>query len=80
MRLPRKPTVLHPSITEDRVLAACMRRMNTLDNPGFCISCGAPQEGCDPDTEKARCETCNKMEVYGSDQLVIMGMYHKKEA
>lgn len=39
---------LHRKITERRVLAACERRMTTLDNPGFCIACGARSTASSP--------------------------------
>lgn len=78
MRTPRRPIVIHPSITEDRVVAAAMRRMNSLDNPGFCIFCGAASHDCEPDMEKAKCESCGHNTRYGAEQLVIMNMYHKE--
>ena len=31
---------IHKSITSERVTDACRRAMTTLENPGFCISCG----------------------------------------
>jgi hypothetical protein len=47
---------LHPSITVDRVCDAVERRMTSLDNPGFCTSCG---------------EHCGDRAVYGADELLI---------
>jgi hypothetical protein len=32
---------IHKSITEDLVVDAVERHMTSLDNPGFCIACGA---------------------------------------
>ena len=43
---------LHPSITPDRVMDAVERRMFSLDNPGFCVSCGNEQDGCEPDMRR----------------------------
>lgn len=71
-----KRTLIHKSVTEDRVIAASMRRMNSLDNPGICIACGEEQEGCEPDAERYTCESCGQKMVYGAEQLLIMGMYH----
>ena len=62
---------LHSSITLDRVMEACQRRMTTLDNPGFCIACGNEQEGCEPDARKYECEACGEKAVYGSDELLF---------
>jgi hypothetical protein len=63
---------MHHSITLEKVLEACERRMTTLDNPGFCIACGNEQEGCEPDARKYECEACGKKAVYGSDELAMM--------
>lgn len=62
---------MHPSITVDRVMNACERRATALDNPGFCISCGAEAEGCEPDAERYTCEICGEDKVYGSDELAM---------
>jgi hypothetical protein len=45
---------------------------NALDL-GFCIACGAPREECEPDARKYNCDNCGKTEVYGAEELVIMG-------
>lgn len=62
---------VHKSITVDRVLEAAQRRMTTLDNPGFCITCGEEQEGCEPDMRKGKCEHCGELKVYGADELLM---------
>ena len=46
-----------------------------LDN-GFCLSCGAENEGIEPDSSKYTCECCNKPMVYGAEQLLLMNLYH----
>jgi len=76
MQLPRRAKEIHSSVTEDRVLAMCMRRMRTLDNPGICIACGAEADGCEPDAARYTCEACDEKQVYGSDELLIRGYYH----
>ena len=63
---------MHKSITSERIEEACNRRLITLDNPGFCVSCGNEQEGCEPDAEKYMCEACGERQVYGSEQLLFM--------
>jgi hypothetical protein len=62
---------IHPSLTADRVAAACERRLYSLDNPGFCIACGADAEGCEPDARQYPCEACGELAVYGSDELLL---------
>jgi len=40
---------------------------------GFCRTCGNEQLGCEPDAENYECEGCGAMEVFGAEQLMIMG-------
>jgi predicted RNA-binding Zn-ribbon protein involved in translation (DUF1610 family) len=46
---------------------------NSLDNPGFCIACGAEVDGVEPDACQYECEACGKHAVYGAEELLIMG-------
>ena len=62
---------IHPSITEDRIIEACERRMTSLDNPGFCLACGLEQDGCEPDMRNGTCEFCGENKVYGAEELLI---------
>jgi hypothetical protein len=63
---------VHPSITQERVMEAAERWQVSLDNPGFCIACGAEAEGCEPDASKYICEACEEPAVYGASELLIM--------
>ena len=40
---------------------------------GYCLACGAMQECCEPDARKYRCDNCQKNEVYGAEELLLMG-------
>ena len=62
---------MHPSITEERILEASERRMTSLDDPGFCLSCGNEQGGCEPDMRNGTCDSCGKNKVYGAEELLI---------
>lgn len=64
----------HPSITQDRVEEAVMRRMTSLDNPGFCVACGEEADGCEPDARRYECEFCGEHKVYGADEILMMMM------
>ena len=63
---------IHPSITEDRILEACERRLTALDDPGFCLACGNEQGGCEPDARRYQCEACGEHAVYGAEELLLM--------
>ncbi len=63
---------LHKSITEERVIDACRRAMTTLDNPGFCISCGEEADGVEPDARNYKCDCCEKKTVFGVEEVVYM--------
>ena len=62
---------VHVSVTWERVVEACERRMRTLDNPGFCVACGQEAMGCEPDARRYRCESCGERAVYGAEELVF---------
>lgn len=40
---------------------------------GACLACGASASGIEPDAEQYECECCGAHEVYGLEQLLIMG-------
>jgi hypothetical protein len=62
---------IHPSITLARVSEAVHRHNVALDNPGFCIQCGAEAEGVEPDAREYECESCGEPGVYGAEELFI---------
>jgi hypothetical protein len=59
-------------ITRKRIYAAVRRQMTTLDNPGFCLACGADADGCEPDARGYECEVCGKPKVYGAEEVLLM--------
>jgi hypothetical protein len=62
---------IHPDVTQDMVMDAVEREMFGLDNPGFCMSCGNEQEGCEPDAREYECEACGEKQVYGAAELLL---------
>ena len=68
---------IHESITEDRVIVAINRSNITLDNPGICLACGEDTEGCEPDAERYECSACDRKLVFGAEQILLCGHYHK---
>lgn len=65
----------HASITTKRVIEAVERHNASLDNPGFCIACGADADGCEPDAQEYECEVCGEKAVYGAEELLIIAAY-----
>ena len=59
-------------ITRKRVENAVRREMFGTDNPGFCLSCGEEQEGCEPDARDYECNSCGKRKVYGAAEIMLM--------
>lgn len=41
---------------------------------GFCLACGEEAYNVEPDAEKYPCETCDAKQVYGAEQIVLMGL------
>jgi hypothetical protein len=62
---------LHSSITAERIMEAVEAQFTTLDNPGFCISCGEDAEGCEPDARRYKCDSCGERSVFGAEELLI---------
>lgn len=63
---------IHASITAERVQDAIKNAYISLDNPGFCIACGADADGCEPDAREYVCEDCGERAVYGAEELLFM--------
>jgi len=63
---------VHNKITAGRVARACERAMTSLDNPGFCVACGASADGVEPDARGYTCESCGEPGVYGAEELLLM--------
>lgn len=62
---------IHKSITEDRITAAVESSLFGLENPGFCIACGADADGCEPDARNYECEECGERQVFGAEEVMI---------
>jgi hypothetical protein len=61
----------HKDVTLFAVLEAVERSHRSLDNPGFCIACGAEVEGVEPDARGLGCEACGEHQVYGAEELLL---------
>jgi len=45
------------------------------NNLGFCRHCGAEAYGVEPDAHEYECDVCGAFEVFGAEELLIMGEY-----
>jgi predicted RNA-binding Zn-ribbon protein involved in translation (DUF1610 family) len=61
---------IHPSVTAERVVEAVERELTSLDNPGYCLACGAEAD-CEPDAEQYTCDSCGQPAVYGAQEILI---------
>ena len=66
------PKPRHPTVTAERVMELCQRRMTSLDNPGICFACGEEAEGVEPDARRYICEACGEPRVYGCEDAMLM--------
>lgn len=62
---------VHHSVTAARIEEAVANAMTGLDNPGFCILCGAEADGVEPDARNYECEACGAEQVFGAEELLI---------
>ena len=60
-------------IDPTELLEAVEAQMFGDENPGFCTKCYNRQEGCEPDARNYECESCGEKEVYGAQELLMMG-------
>ncbi len=59
-----------PGVNLDDVMSA----IESDSYVGFCRVCGAEHCGVEPDARKYPCEDCGAREVYGAEELLIMGV------
>jgi len=62
---------IHPSITKERLYDAVKEQMYGTENPGFCTSCGADHDGCEPDARKYLCYECDENAVWSAEELMM---------
>lgn len=54
--------------TLERVIEA----VQTDDGTGFCLNCGAEQEGCEPDARNYICHACDEATVFGAEECLLI--------
>ena len=46
---------------------------------GYCLACGSEHEGIEPDAREYLCDQCSSHQVYGAEEILIMGMADMEE-
>ena len=46
---------------------------------GFCLGCGVVSDGCEPDMRGGRCHACDLCEVFGAEEVLVMGAHTEEE-
>ena len=59
----------------DDLLEVLRENETNLSNYGFCLACGAQHDNCEPDARGYECEDCSKRQVYGAEEILLMGAY-----
>lgn len=65
-RVPLPAKIVRPSI-EDVIEAS-------RDSQGFCLACGEIADCCEPDARCYKCEACGERQVYGAEEIALMGL------
>lgn len=63
-----KPAIMIPFDQLEEAVKNC-------DGTGFCLACGEEASGCEPDARKYECESCEAKQVYGAEEILIMGRH-----
>lgn len=69
MNQPTAPLPIKPHRFSVEDLAAARE-----DNNGFCIACGAERCYTEPDARGYTCDACDQPQVYGADELLLLGL------
>jgi len=62
-----------PGVSPDQILEAVKAQTFGTANPGFCRDCGCEADSCEPDMRRGKCEACGRLEVFGAEELMVMG-------
>ena len=64
----------HNPINQDDLLEAIKSSTFGDEFVGFCISCGSQHyDGIEPDARNYPCDNCDRPQVFGAQELLIMG-------
>jgi len=63
---------LPENLNIETIMVAVESRETGLDNPGFCLNCGAEVDGCEPDARDCHCDECGENKVFGAEEILLM--------
>lgn len=66
---------VHKSLTFKKVERAIEQQQTSVENPGFCLNCGADCDGCEPDARNYFCENCGQSQVFGAEEIMTSFMH-----
>jgi Zn finger protein HypA/HybF involved in hydrogenase expression len=53
-------------------LDAVRAAVESDENVGFCLACGAEHDSVEPDARQYVCQHCGRAKVYGAEEILIM--------
>jgi len=57
----------------DHIVDRAIELLEADSIDGICLSCEAEQYGVEPDARNYHCESCHRYDVFGADEIVLMG-------
>ena len=54
-------------------LEEVMTAVESDGNIGYCLDCGEEHSGIEPDARRYECEACGAPNVYGAEEILMMG-------
>lgn len=64
-------------ISYDKLQDAIERSTIGTENVGFCLACGEEQDGCEPDARNYPCANCDALQVFGAEEILLMGAFEE---
>ena len=57
--------------------AVLIDAVESYEQIGFCLACGFQEDGVEPDARGYECDACGEAQVYGAEEIVLMGEYNE---
>jgi len=53
-------------------ISEVMEAVESGEDMGFCLGCGAEAYGVEPDARQYECDECGSEKVYGAEEILMM--------